>query len=341
MVPRAATLPLQIFSTCPQSSVIDRRQYLAHVAEVARWSERAGCTGILVYTDNGIVDPWLVSQIIIENTTTLCPLVATQPIYMHPYSVAKMITTLGYLHSRRVFLNMVAGGFKNDLEALDDQTPHDRRYDRLVEYTNLIKLLLTSDRGVTFTGEFYKVHQLKLTPPLPPDLFPGLLMSGSSAAGVAAAKQIGATAVKYPEPANTYDKTASDPDLPVGVRVGIIARSTDDAAWAVAIERFPGDRRGQIAHQLAMKVSDSEWHRQLSELGARTAGTRSPYWLHPFENYKTFCPYLVGSYDIVGREIARYAASGHRTFILDIPHSPEELEHIGIAFDHAVAVAES
>jgi len=29
------------------------------VAEVARWSEEAGCHGILVYTDNRIVDPYL------------------------------------------------------------------------------------------------------------------------------------------------------------------------------------------------------------------------------------------------------------------------------------------
>src|SRR5262245_3440717 len=113
---------IQIFSTCPQSSVLDRRDYHTRVAEVARWSEDAGCTGILVYTDNGLVDPWLVAQVIVESTTRLCPLVAVQPVYMHPYTVAKMIATLAFLHGRKVYLNMVAGGFKNDLEALNDTT---------------------------------------------------------------------------------------------------------------------------------------------------------------------------------------------------------------------------
>jgi alkanesulfonate monooxygenase len=47
---------------------------------------------------------------------------------MHPYSVAKMVSTLGYLYGRTVYLNMVAGGFKSDLSALDDLTPHDLRY---------------------------------------------------------------------------------------------------------------------------------------------------------------------------------------------------------------------
>ena len=90
------------------------------------------------------MDPWLVSQIIIQSTEALCPLVAVQPVYMHPYSVAKMVASVGHLYGRRIYLNMVAGGFKNDLEALNDMTPHDRRYDRLIEYTAVIKELLAS-----------------------------------------------------------------------------------------------------------------------------------------------------------------------------------------------------
>jgi len=36
-------------------------------------------------------------------------------------------------------------------------------------------------------------------------------------------------------------------------------------AWRVAHKRFPEDRKGQLTHQLAMTVSDSSWHHQLSE----------------------------------------------------------------------------
>jgi hypothetical protein len=32
-------------------------------------------------------------------------------------------------------MNMLAGGFKNDLITMNDSTPHDRRYDRPTEYT--------------------------------------------------------------------------------------------------------------------------------------------------------------------------------------------------------------
>jgi alkanesulfonate monooxygenase len=329
---------VRVFSTCPASNLVDQASYLRTVVDVARWSEESGCHGILVYTDNGLVDPWLVSQVIVQNTRTLSPLVAVQPVYMHPYTVAKMISTIGYLYGRRLCLNMVAGGFKNDLESLNDPTPHDRRYDRVIEYTEVIKLLLGTSRGIGFTGEFYEVRQLKMTPPLPEDLFPGLYISGSSDAGVAAARAIGAVAVRYPKPVDEYEQPfGSDPAS--GVRVGIIAREDGALAWAAARERFPEDRRGQIAHGMAMKVSDSVWHRQLSELGRDVAGTESPYWLHPFENYKTFCPYLVGSYEVVAREVSRYMALGCRTFILDVPSSPEELVHIGNVFRRAASPA--
>jgi alkanesulfonate monooxygenase len=327
---------IEVFSTCPPSSGADQRAYLEQVGDVARWSERAGCKGMLVYTDNAQVDPWLVAHVIIQSTSALCPLVAVQPIYMHPYAVAKIVTSLGFLHGRRVYLNMVAGGFKNDVNALNDPTPHDERYARLIEYTLLIKQLLASPSAVSYEGKFYKVDKLKLSPPLPPELFPGIFVSGSSDAGLAAAKAIGATAIKYPKPVTECEHDASDDAVESGIRIGIIARAREAEAWEVARTRFPEDRKGQLVHQLAMKVSDSVWHRQLSELDG---GGQSPYWLVPFKNYKTMCPYLVGGYERVATDLAGYMGAGYRTFILDVPPGPEELEHTRIAFDRALETA--
>jgi alkanesulfonate monooxygenase len=326
---------LELFATCLQSSAVQTDSYVRRVTDIARWSEQYGCKGILVYTDNSLVDAWLVSQIIIENTERLCPLVAVQPVYMHPYCVAKMVASFGYLYGRRIYLNMVAGGFKNDLSTFNDTTPHDKRYTRLIEYTTIIKELLTGPAPVTFEGEFYKVDKLKMTPPLSPELFPGIFISGSSDAGLAAAKALKATAVKYPKPAKECEAEASLDGIDSGVRVGIIARADESEAWETAEQRFPEDRKGQITHQLAMKVSDSSWHQQLSQTAKHTETDRSPYWLRPFENYKTFCPYLVGSYDQVAEELARYMTLGYMTFILDVPPSQEELHHVNIVFDRA------
>lgn len=320
---------IHVFTTCPQSKDFDRRDYAQHAIDAARWSEEFDFDGMLIYTDNSLVDPWLVAQIVVQNTKRLMPLVAVQPIYMHPYAVAKLVASIAHVHDRRIALNMLAGGFRNDLIALGDPTQHDDRYLRTTEYTQIIRGLLDGAGAVEFAGKHYSVRNLKMTPPIAPELSPEILISGSSSAGMAAAKAIGATAIRYPQPAEfeAAERDALATGVKCGVRVGIIARDDAEEAWRVAHERFPEDRRGQIAHQLAMKVSDSVWHQQLSSLGEHPLADDSPYWLGPMQNYKTFCPYLVGSYARVAAELRRYYALGFRTVILDIPPNRDELAH--------------
>ena len=332
---------IRILSTCPPSNRRDAATYLDEVRAIARMSEAAGHVGILVYTDNGLVDAWLLSAEIVRATERLSPLVAVQPVYMHPYTVAKMVTSFATFYGRRLWLNFVAGGFKNDLLALDDRTPHDDRYVRLGEYIGIISALLRNET-VTFEGRYYRVENLRLTPQLDPALFPELLISGSSAEGLAVAQAANAVAVQYPQPPAQYAELAVPDGVRTGIRVGIIARESGEEAWSIAHERFPPDRRGQMTHQLAMKTSDSAWHRQLSETAAsareREGGIEpDPYWLVPFENYKTFCPYLVGTHERVAEEIGRYLRAGARTIILDVPVDGGDLRETGRAIELAIA----
>ncbi|MEO1018685.1 MAG: amino acid adenylation domain-containing protein, partial [Pseudomonadota bacterium] len=287
-------------------------------ASIARMSEAAGCEGSLIYSDHRLADPWLVAQILMASTERLVPLVALQPAYMHPFTVAKLVATLSGWHQRRVDLNLLAGGFKRDLEAMGDMTPHDERYTRLEEYARIIVGLLEASsegRGFTLEGRYYTSENLRLSQRMDPSLMPRLLVSGSSAAGQATAKALGATAISYPLPTVTYE---SEPvGQASGLRIGLIARDDESKAWRDAEERFPPDRKGEIAHQMATKISDSKWHHTLSEIGE--GGPGNPYWMRPFQSYKTFCPYLVGDYQTVSHELARYMSAGFETFILDVP----------------------
>ena len=235
---------------------------------------------------------------------------------MLPYTAAKMVASLGSLHGRRIWLNMLAGGFRNDLIALGDETAHDDRYARTVEYALLMRRLLENDQPVNFDGRFYRVRGVRLAPALPEHLQPGWLISGSSPAGRAAAVAMGAIAVEYPAPPDAAARDADTDTVPAGrgIRVGIIARDDADEAWDIAHARFPDDRRGRLSHALAMKTSDSSWHRTLSELARERPAGGSPYWLWPFEQHRTFCPYLVGDFVTVATEIARYLALGHTQF---------------------------
>jgi alkanesulfonate monooxygenase len=330
---------VRLFTTCPPSSQYQYGDdYIRKVKEVADWCDDADIEGILVYTDNSLVDPWQVSQVILSSTSNLAPLVALQPVYMHPYTAAKMVTSFSYLYNRRIYLNMVAGGFVNDLIALGDCTEHDDRYDRIVEYASIMQYLFDGSGLLSFTGSYFTVKNLTIKPKIPSELIPEVFVSGTSAAGIAAARKIGATSISYP---GTPSGEAIPRDVPAGIRIGVIAREESGEAWRIAHERYPVDRKGQLAHAMARRVSDSSWYEQVSEIDERPAGYSSPYWLVPFKNYKTFCPYLVGSYGEVRHEIRKYILEGFDTFILDVPPSREELQHTAIVFDGVHLAAEA
>src|SRR5947208_14423259 len=74
-VDRMTDVSLEVFSTCVQSSDGDPETYVQRVVDVARWCEQAGSKEIDVYCDNQLFYPWLVSHIIIHNTTSMCPFV--------------------------------------------------------------------------------------------------------------------------------------------------------------------------------------------------------------------------------------------------------------------------
>ncbi|MCC5966564.1 MAG: LLM class flavin-dependent oxidoreductase [Natronohydrobacter sp.] len=311
----------RFFTTIPPSSAFGS-DYATHVTRVATWSEAAGAEGALIYTDNTLSDPWSVAQLVLERTRQLVPLIATQPIYMPPFMAAKRITSFGQLYGRKVALNMVAGGFVRDLNAFGDCTPHDARYARLEEYSQIVQALL-GDEVVSIRGAYYTLEGVRLQPALHASLRPDFFLSGSSDAGRETAAALGASPVVYPPPP---DEIAGP--FPQGsfARIGIIARTTSEEAWTIAHARFPKDKRGRMAHKLAAATSDSVWLGQLTELGARLESQpQSIYWLHPLQQYQTFCPYIVGSHAEVARVLEQYDALGFHGFIMDVPATQEDL----------------
>ena len=325
-------MEVELFTTIPESIKSDRTQFVDELKRISIQSENHGYKGILVYSDNRLADPWIVTELILNHTRKLLPMVALQPFYMHPYTVAKKISSIALIHGRRISLNLVAGGYINDLKALGDTTDHDRRYDRLIEYTEIIQQLLTSPGPVTYEGEFYNVKNLKLEPKIPADLLPLYYLSGSSKAAKNAADKLNAKLILYPEPIKDGEESSWNVS---GIRIGILARPTNDRAWSDAHERFPATRIGEISHQLAKKTSDSEWHKNLSNhsVNGHVSEEKSVYWLGPFEHYHTFCPYLVGEYNEVAEALSGYIKAGCTTCIVDTPISELELQSTMNVFD--------
>lgn len=323
-----------IYSTCPSSNGVTAETFRRQIVDVARWTEAAGLRGLLVYTDNTLVDPWSAAQLMISQTDTVVPMVAVQPVYMHPFSVARMISTIAFLHGRQVDLNLVTGGFSGHLKALGCELDHDQRYDRLVEYATMIDRLLTETRPVTTAGAHFTLQTATVSPSLDPELRPRMFVSGSSPASMKAQRTLRLTRLSYPQTPQYYAKDASALNGN-GIRLGIIARESNEQAWQVANERFPPDRMGERLQLLAAGQVESHWHQQLSATAADQPGADSTYWIYPFRAYKTFCPYLVGSYAAVAKTLSFYLAAGLTTIILDVPTAEYDLHSSRLVIDLA------
>lgn len=311
-----------MYATCPASATGDATRYEEHIGEVARWCDAAGIKGALIYTDNSLADPWLVAQLAVRASRSFVPLVAVQPFYQHPFTVARAVGSIALLHSRRVDLNFVSGGFRGDLASLGDDIDADDRYHRLVEYVDVVMRLLTGER-VTFGGQYFRLASARLPVVPAADLMPGLFLSGSSPGSIAAADKLGLARLTYPGPPEAFEPSPSG----VGIRIGIIARDLATTAWEVAEQRFPPDDRGVATQRIVSRMSGSSWQRELSARADTAGDEQRTYWLRPFHTYRTFCPYLVGSYDEVAAGLRQYARAGVHTIILDVPTAPDDLVH--------------
>ncbi|MFF1779372.1 LLM class flavin-dependent oxidoreductase [Streptomyces virginiae] len=324
---------MTVYTTFPSAMGCTPWEFRERLTQEAKWAEAAGVRGMLVYSDNKLLDPWAAAQLLIERTQQFVPLVAVNPVYAHPFDVARTISSIGFLQERQVDLNYVTGGFHRHLTELGCGLDHDRRYDRLTEYAEVVARLLDGSRPVTYQGEYFQLKGATVTPPLEAALTPGVFVSGASDACRAAQQRLGATRLAYPHEIGSYQGTSALAGT--GIRLGIIARDSSDEAWRTARRRFPADPMGEEVHEIAAETVESRWHQNLSADAFRSHEPRDAYWLYPFRAYKTFCPYLVGSYEEVGALLARYLDLGVRTLILDEIVEEDDLHHTMRALRHA------
>lgn len=322
-------LKIKVFSISPPT--MDKNLFWKNIDQTVLLSEKYGYTGILIFTGNdNYVDPWLVAQHVFKETKTLSPLVAVNPIYMHPYTAAKMISSFGYLYGRKTYLNCVLGKAKSDLASFKDSLSRAAGYERLEEYFTLLLKLLGSKSPVTYHGKFYQVENLHLLPHMDEKIHPELYLAGSSDAAREVVGKLGATRV-------SMAGSPSDPDFHdyarQGVYCGLIARKSRQEAWETAYRLFPDNQQGMNVHKHLQDNSNATWKAELWDKAQKAKEDENPFWLKPFETFQADCPYYVGSYDDLADLLTSAVMSGTSTFILDIVPEEEEYVHINRTFE--------
>jgi alkanesulfonate monooxygenase len=315
-----------------------RAATLDYLIDVARAAEEAGFVFALVPVGTTCYDAWLASSIVAARTERLKFLVAMRPGFVSPTLAAKMSNTFDQLTKGRVLINVVTGGFPAELAADGDFLDHDERYARTQEFMQVVRKAWTEPKRWDHEGRYYKVEGGNVYPKPYQQPYPPFYFGGGSEAG----KKVGVEeADVYLLWGETLDMVreriaemrqraaAIGRTLRFGMRIHVIARETEDEAWAAAdalIANIPEEFHSGI--NKIQSRTDSEGERRQQEMRAQNGEEQlviAPnLWAGIGKARVGVGTALVGSGENVARRLQEYVDEGIDTFVLSgYPHLEE------------------
>lgn len=224
------------------SSIGGREVDLQYLRQVAEASDKLGYYGVLLPTGRSCEDSWVIASAVAPSTKTLRFIVAVRPGLLSPAVAARMTATLDRITDGRLIINVVTGGDPVENKGDGIFLPHDERYVVTREFLDIYKQLLAGER-VDYEGRHIKIEDGRLLFPPLQKPHPPLYFGGSSDAGIAVAADTVDTYLTWGEPPGEVAKKldvvqraaeARGRKLDFGIRLHVIVRETNEAAWRAA-----------------------------------------------------------------------------------------------------------
>ncbi|QJD99587.1 FMNH2-dependent alkanesulfonate monooxygenase [Massilia forsythiae] len=320
-----------------------------YLRQVAVAADTLGYDGVLLPTGRSCEDAWIVASSLIHETNKLKFLVAVRPGLSTPGLALRMASTFDRLSRGRLLINVVTGGDPGELEADGLFASHAERYEISDEFFRVWRGALApenADKGFDFSGKHLTVKGARtLYPPLQKPS-PPLYFGGSSAAAhELAAEQMDVYLTWGEPPAAVAEKLADiraraarfGRTVRFGIRLHVIVRETNDAAWRAADELISHLDDEVIAKaQAAFAKMDSVGQRRMAALhgGRRDQLEVSPnLWAGVGLVRGGAGTALVGDPDTVAARMREYQELGIETFILSgYPHLEESYRFAELVF---------
>ncbi|MCO4889222.1 FMNH2-dependent alkanesulfonate monooxygenase [Cupriavidus sp. WGtm5] len=324
-----------------------------YLRQVAVAADTLGYEGVLIPTGRSCEDPWVVASALAAVTQRLKFLVAVRPGLMAPTLAARMAATFDRISSGRLLINLVTGGDRAELEGDGLFLDHTARYEASAEFLRIWRQVLAASHDgdkVDYQGRHLSVKGATvLYPPLQRP-HPPVYFGGSSAPAHALAGEQVDTYLTWGEPPAAVAQKLDDVrrhaarhgrTVKFGIRLHVIVRETDAAAWAAAedlISRLDDDTVARA--QAVFANMDSEGQRRMAALHA--GGTRrtrealeiSPnLWAGVGLVRGGAGTALVGDPRTVAERLREYAELGIDTFVLSgYPHLEEAYRFAELVF---------
>jgi alkanesulfonate monooxygenase len=323
--------------------------------QVAVAADTLGYEGVLIPTGRSCEDPWTVASSLIDATRQLKFLVALRPGLITPSQYARIAATFDRLSGGRLLVNLVTGGDAAELAGDGQFLPHGERYAQATEFLTIWReILARSHTGepLDFDGQHLQVKGAKLLYPPVQRPYPPLFFGGSSPEAHELAAQQLDTYLTWGEPPAAVAEKVADirgraakhgRTLKFGIRLHVIVRETEDAAWKAAAELISHLDEETVARaQQTFGRMDSEGQRRMAALhGGR-------FDKHDVRRGLEVAPNLwagvglvrggagtalVGSPEQVAARIQEYADLGLEYFILSgYPHLDEAYRFAELVF---------
>ena len=247
--------------------------------QVAIAADSLGYEGVLLPTGRSCEDSWILASSLIDATRRLKFLVALRPGLMQPSQTARMAATLDRLSGGRLLVNLVTGGDPEELEGDGLFLGHAERYELSREFLTIWReILARSHDGAAFDldGKHLQVKGAKVLYPPVSRPYPPLFFGGSSEEAHELAAQKLDTYLTWGEPPAAVAEKVADirrraerhrRQLEFGIRLHVIVRETEEAAWQAAAELVSHLDDGVIAAaQEKFARMDSVGQRRMAEL---------------------------------------------------------------------------
>ncbi|MBE9210308.1 FMNH2-dependent alkanesulfonate monooxygenase [Nostoc sp. LEGE 06077] len=319
-------------------------EYLQQIAQAV---DNLGYTGALLPTGPFCEDAWITAASLIHVTKRMKFLVAIRPGISSPSFAARMAATFDRMSNGRLLINVVTGGEPKQLAGDGLHLSHDDRYDLTDEFLTVWREIMSGET-VDFQGKYLDIQGGKLLFPPIQKPYPPLWFGGSSAAAKrVAAKHIDAYLTWGEPPEQVAQKIAEVRELAAaqgrtvrfGIRLHVIVRETESAAWDAANELIKYVDEDAIAQaQKAFASSDSEGQRRMTQLhnGDRETLEISPnLWTGIGLVRGGAGTALVGDPDTIAARMLEYQQLGIETFIFSgYPHLEEAYRTAELLFPH-------